>query len=123
MLKRKRKQLGVTALEMLLVIAFVSIAFLSVLQILSSTLVSSEELEGSIIAQNLANQKMEELLSTNFASLTSEARSAFAAYPNYEFTVDVTSLDAHLKGLEVIIYFDVSGAELSYQVDTMITDW
>jgi hypothetical protein len=114
---------GVSALEMLLVLAFISIAFLSVLQLLSGSVISSGEMKGSVTAQNLANQKVELLLNESFYSLTSEARTAFADFPDYAYTVTVSSLEAHLKSVAVVIFWSVGGKEMSYEVQTMFSDW
>lgn len=119
----KKSQRGFSALEMLMVIAFVSIAFLAALRLLSGTVISSGELEGSVVAQNLANQKMEELMSQSFTSLTSEARTAFGDFPAYEYMVAVGVIDVHLKDVSVSIYWNVAGDEMTYTIDTILSDY
>jgi len=114
---------GISALEMLLVLAFVSIAFLSVLQLLSGSVISSGEMKGSVTAQNLANQRVESLMNEDFYSLTSEARSAFADFPDYAYTVTVCSLETHLKSVAVAVFWSVGGKEMSYEVQTLFSDW
>jgi Tfp pilus assembly protein PilV len=118
-----KNQRGVSALEMLLVLAFISIAFLAVLQLLSSSLISSGEMQGSVVAQNLANKKVEEIMTQDFSAISVEARTEFSDFPEYSYTVGVTSSDAHLKTVQVVVYWEVAGAEMSYTVDTALTDW
>jgi hypothetical protein len=108
---------------MILVLAFLAIAFLAILQLLSGTIISSGELKGSVVAQNLANQKMEELMNLSFASLSSEAKITFADFPTYSYMVEVASLEANLKTIKVAVFWEVAGAEMSFTVDTMLTGW
>ena len=119
----KKSTRGFSALEMILVIAFVSIAFLSALRLLSGSVISSGELQTSIVAQNLANQKMEELMSESFVSLASEPLTPFTEFPDYSYTVSVATLGAHLKGIEVTIFWDTGGGSMDYMVDTILSDW
>lgn len=117
--KETRMKKGFTLLEMLLVIVFIGTAFLSILQLLATSLRSERDIEGSQVAMHLASGRMEELLNSSFASISSEATAEVYEFSSYSRYVSITSLEANLKDLKVRVYWNVGGQSVSYLLETL----
>jgi type II secretion system protein I len=107
---------GFTLIEMIMVMLFIAIAFLSILYVFTSSMRASTSIEGEIVAMNLANQKMEELLNRPFSVVTSEAKLPVANFSRFYRKVDISTLEANLKKIDITVYWQVENSEVSYNL-------
>ena len=110
---------GISLLEMILVLMFVSIAFLSILYVFASTITASSDLEGEVTAINLANYKMEELINKSYSAITAEAKATVSGFSKYSRQVTISTAEAGLKRINVIVYWKVKAQEQSYTITTL----
>jgi prepilin-type N-terminal cleavage/methylation domain-containing protein len=115
---------GFTLLEVLLVIVVLVAVFFPLLQMLSSGLLVSEEVKGTNTAVILAQQKMESIKDTAFASITVESKATVSSYPAYKREVRVSTPQTNLKDIRVIVYWRPgTGSETSVSVETFISNF
>jgi prepilin-type N-terminal cleavage/methylation domain-containing protein len=121
------KSKGFTLLEVLLVIIILAAVFFPLLQMFSSGLLVSDEVRGTNTAVILAQQKMEEIKNTTFASITSEPRTVISSYPAYSRQVNVSMLDTpqnKLLDIQVIVYWATGeGAGTNVSIETLISNF
>jgi type IV pilus assembly protein PilV len=118
------KSKGFTLLEVLLVIIILAAVFFPLLQMFSSGLVVSDEVRGTNTAVILAQQKMEDIKNTAFASITSESRTVISSYPAYSRQVNVSTPQTNLKDIQVIVYWAAGeGAGTSVSIETLISNF
>jgi len=94
------------------------------LQVLSTGLLASDEVKGTNTAAILAQQKIEELKDTGFASISSEAKTAIASYPAYSRQVIVSTPHTDLKDIQVTVFWRPgTGVETSVSIETLISNF
>ncbi|MFH1759678.1 MAG: hypothetical protein ABIA63_01130 [bacterium] len=110
---------GISLLELILALLFISIAFFSAYYVFTASLVVDDELEGDVVAMNLANLKLEQMLNQSFDSMVNEPKTAVAGFNGYYRQVTVTSQEANLKKIEIVVYWNVNGQEINYKIASM----
>ena len=120
-LKRKIKS-GYTLIELLITIAFVSIAFLAILQLFVGSLTASADIEGTQVAMRLGESKIEQYLNRDFATLSNEAKAAVSGFTGYTQMVTVSATSSSEKEISVTTQWKVKGSELGYNLRTIITN-
>ncbi len=113
------KRQGVSLLEMLMVMAFIGIGFLSILQLLVANLAAENIIEDSYVAMNIASGKMEQLLNTNFASIVSETTVEVTDFPGFYQSVNVATVESSLKQIKV----RVAWKDDAYILDTLKSNY
>jgi len=115
---------GFTLLEVLLVMIMLVAVFFPLLQMLSSGLVASTEARNTNTAVKLAQQKMEEIKNTPFASIASEPWTVISSYPAYSRQVVVSTPQNNFKDIQVLISWatdESTGASIS--IETFISNF
>lgn len=98
---------GFTLLEMILVLVVITIALFPLIESFSSGIRASKTASDTNTAIELAQQKMEQLQSVPFASLSSssEALGTIAEYPTFSREAIVTEPSTNLKEVTVNVYW------------------
>jgi prepilin-type N-terminal cleavage/methylation domain-containing protein len=100
-----KKRQGFTLLELLLAVVVVVFALFPLLGALSSVVRTSTGTETSIIALNLAQEKLEENLYRPYAAVTAETTAALTTFPAFRRGVAVTTPSPNLKKVSVSVYW------------------
>ena len=121
------KSKAFTLLEVMLVMIVLAAVLVPLLQVLSTGLLVSDEVKGTNTAAILAQQKIEEIKNTAFASITNEAKTTIASYPAYSRQVKVSTLDTpqnKLIDVQVIVFWRPgTGVETSVSIETLISNF
>lgn len=113
---------GFTLLEVLLAVILFAASFTVLAQAVSVGLSSGGDNESSLIAANLAAEKMELLKRTSYASIASEAKAVVSGFTPFSREVVVTTPVANLKQTTVTVYWTYKSAELSYSLVTYFSN-
>ena len=113
------KRQGVSLLEMLMVMAFIGIGFLSILQLLVANLGAERIVEDSYVAMNIASGKMEQLISAPFSAIVSETTVEVTDFPGFYQSVNVATVEAALKQIKV----SVAWADDAYILNTLKSNY
>ncbi len=119
--KTKNNFRGFSLVEVLIVMAFIAIAFLSLLELFVASYYVGNELEGTVEAIGYAQQKIEQVMSQDFFSVTSEAKTQIPGTSYYRQLI-VSSESSHLKSVQVNVFWEIKGQEVSYSLPSKITD-
>ena len=116
---------GVTLIE--LVVGFVLLTGGSTILIhmMSIGMLADSGMEQSIIAMNLANERMEEIKNTAFASISSgsETGSSIGFSTFDSRVVTVTNTAADLKDVKVEVLWTQKGGQQAMAVETYVADY
>jgi len=116
---------GVTLLEMMMTIILVTVGMVAIMRIMSMAIFSDSGLEQKVIALNLANERMEEIKNTAFASISSGTETGSAI--GFDFVdnrvVTVTDTASDLKDVEVEVQWTQKGTQQTVAVETYIADY
>jgi len=114
---------GFTLIELLIAIILVAGGLMVLMQLMSVAIFADSDLEYSLIALNLANEKLEELKDGNYSSVTSATESSI---PDFSFIDDriVTVSDVNgLKDVQVEVRWTQKGGQQSIQLRTHIANY
>jgi len=100
-MRKLKNRKGFTLLEMMLVILFIGVGFLSILQLMVANLAAEKDIESTYLAMNIAAGKMEQLANLPFNSIVSENTVEVTDFPGYYQFVNVVSAEASLKQITV----------------------
>ena len=121
--KIRNKEGGFTLLEVMLAILLLGTGFAVLLQVVSTGLSASGVNENEIIAVNLAQEKIEELKNTLYASITDETPPvAVTGFPAFTREVLVTTPQANLKEITVKVYWYVKSTQTNLTMVTYVSD-
>ncbi|MFA6320373.1 MAG: prepilin-type N-terminal cleavage/methylation domain-containing protein [Candidatus Omnitrophota bacterium] len=113
---------GFTLLEVLLAVVFLAAGSIFLLQAIGSGLFAGNINETEIVAINLAQEKMEFVRNTAYASIASEARADVSGFPAYQREVVVTdaTLQHNIKKVVVKVYYTIKNTELNKSLTTYV---
>ncbi len=130
---------GFTLIEILIAIILVATGLMVLMQVMSVAIVADSDLEYSLIALNLANEKLEELKDDDYddpnldpasSPFTEASISGFDFVDQRQWTVDYvdanlnTSVsDTGLKDVTVEVQWTQKGGTQSVSVETLIGDY
>lgn len=125
---------GFTLIELLIAIILIAGGLMVLMQLMSVAIFADSDLEYSLIALNLANEKIEELKDTAFDSINAgtEIGSAigFDWVDQRQWTVDYVDAnldssvsDTGLKDVTVEVQWTQKGGTQSVVVETLIADY
>ena len=117
-----RKPKGFTLLEVLLAVLLFAGTFTVLAGAVSAGLSSGGDNESSLIAANLAAEKMELLKRTSYASIANETKATVLGFTPFSREVVVTTPVANLKQTTVTVYWYYKSAELSYSLITYFSN-
>ena len=113
---------GFTLLEVLLAVILFAAAFTVLAGAVSTGLSSGGDNENSLIAANLAAEKMELLKRTSYAGVASEAKTAVSGFTSFQREVVVTTPVTNLKQATVTVYWNHKSSELSTSLVTYFSN-
>ncbi len=130
---------GFTLIELLIAIVLVATGLMVLMQVMSVAIVADSDLEYSLIALNLANEKLEELKDDDYddpnldpasSPFTEASISGFGFIDQRQWTVDYvdanlnTSVsDTGIKDVTVEVQWTQRGGTQSVAVETLIGDY
>ena len=109
-----------------LLIAFILAAsgLMVLMQLMGVVIFADSDLEYSLIALNLADEKLEELKDSDYSSVTSATESSI---PGFSFVDDrivtVSEVDTDLKDVQVEVRWTQKGGQQSIQLRTYIANY
>lgn len=113
---------GFTLLEVLLAVLLFAGTFTVLAGAVSAGLSSGGDNESSLIAANLATEKMELLKRTSYANIANEAKATVTGFTPFSREVVVTTPVANLKQTTVTVYWTYKSSELSYSLVTYFSN-
>jgi len=113
---------GFSLLEVMLAILLFGAGFAFLLQIVSTGLFVGGQNEDTVIAANLAQEKIEELRNATYAAVVSEVKAIVAGFPAFNRKVDVTTPQTGLKQISVTVYWFAKAAEVNTNMVTYVSD-
>jgi len=116
------KKSGFTLLEVLLTIILMVTGSVLLLQALATGLFAGGQNENDLVAINLAQEKMENLRNTAYASIANETKAVVPGFSAFQREVVVTTPQSNLKQVTVNVYWASKGSELSQGLVTYISD-
>lgn len=114
MLKR-----GFTILEVMIAAVIFTVAIVPIIWALSAGVFAVSDMENVKCALNLAQAKMEEMKSTTFANIASQAKAAVPGFAAFNQQMAVTSVQTDLKQVVVTVYWTVKGSETNIALTTL----
>ena len=112
---------GFTFLEVLLAVVVLAVGSVSLLQAISMGLFAGAINETELIAVNLAQEKMEWIRNTAYASIVSEARADVSGFSAFKREVIVTTPQANLRQVTVNVYYTIKNSELTKSLTTYVS--
>lgn len=115
---------GFTLLEMLVAIVLLTTGIAVTLRMMSMAMFADANTENALIALYLAQEKMEEIKdASSYAAIDSFASAQASLSGDYaDFDREVT-VSGDPKQVNVIVYWDVKGAEQSLDLVTLFADY
>lgn len=75
-----------------------------------------------LVANNLAQEKMEEVRNKTYSSIANEAKAAVTGFPVFQREVVVTTPQSNLKQVHVNVYWFNKSSELSTSLVTYVSN-
>lgn len=121
-MKIRSRKGGFSLLEVMLAILLFGTGLVFLLQIVNTGLFVGGQNEDTVIAANLAQEKIEESRNAAYAAIVSEAKTAVIGFPAFQRQVDMTTLQTGLKQISVTVYWYAKSAEMSTNMVTYVSD-
>ena len=96
--------------------------FLSLSWAMSVGLFAGGDNENTLIAINLAQEKMEEIRNKSYANALNEAKAAVSGFSSFQREVAVSTVQGGLKEVDVNVYWYVKSAEASVGLVSYVSD-
>jgi len=110
--------------ELLIALVLTASGLMVLMQLMGVVIFADSDLEYSLIALNLANEKLEELKDSDYSSITSVTESSI---PGFSFVDDrivtVSEVDTDLKDVQVEVRWTQKGGQKSIQLRTYIANY
>lgn len=113
---------GFTLLELLLTILLFTASFVALSETLTTGLLATGDNEGSLIATELAHEKMEEIKNKTYSAVTNETKAAVSGFSSFQREVVVTTPQTDLKQVSVTVYWFNKSDELSVGLATYVSN-
>jgi prepilin-type N-terminal cleavage/methylation domain-containing protein len=118
---------GFTLLEMVLVLAVLSLGFIPLVNMFSDGMVASKDATNNAVAVQLAQQKMEQVKGLSYANIESSSESfgQIPGYGSFQRTVTASTAEGLVNLLNIEVRVDwYSGKVLNnYTLSTLITNY
>jgi type II secretory pathway pseudopilin PulG len=118
-----KRRKGLTLIEVMLVIAFLSMALFPILQMFSRGYLISSESGAALAAISLAEKYMEGQKNLDYSSIVNEAKSPISGYPGFSREIIVSEPDDDLKDVEVKVYYTIGDSELEIGLKTLVANY
>jgi len=120
---RNMKQ-GFTLIELLIAIVLAAGGLMVLIQLMGVAIFADSDLEYSLTALNLANEKLEELKDSDYSSVASATENSI---PGFSFVDDriatVSEVNTDLKDVQVEVRWTQKGGQQSIQLRTYIANY
>ena len=113
---------GFTLLEVMMAVVLMVSGFLSLSWAMSVGLFAGGDNENTLIAINLAQEKMEEIRNKSYANALNEAKAAVSGFSSFQREVAVSTVQGGLKEVDVNVYWYVKSAEASVGLVSYVSD-
>ena len=117
-----RKKSGFTLLEVLVAVILLAAGFIAILEATSTGFFSAAENENDLVATNLAQEKIEEERNRSFANVINEVKAPVSGFTAFQREVQVTTPQANLKQVTVIVYWNSKSTELNVSLVTNVSN-
>jgi prepilin-type N-terminal cleavage/methylation domain-containing protein len=115
---------GFTLIELLIAIVLAASGLMALMQLIGVAIFADSDLEYSLTALNLANEKLEELKDSDYSSVTSATESSISGFPFADDrVVTVSEVNTDLKDVQVEVRWTQKGGQQSIQLRTYIADY
>ena len=116
---------GFTLIEMVLVLALLTLGFLPMVLSFASGITSSENSTDMSKAVQLATERMENIRSLSYASLanSNEAYGTISGYPNFKSITTVNELHTNLTGITVEVIWQSANRTGSVTLETYVANY
>jgi prepilin-type N-terminal cleavage/methylation domain-containing protein len=115
---------GFTLIELLIAIVLAASGLMALMQLIGVAIFADSDLEYSLTALNLANEKLEELKDSGYSSVTSATESSISGFPFVDDrVVTVSEVNTDLKDVQVEVRWTQKGGQQSIQLCTYIADY
>jgi len=120
---RNMKQ-GFTLIELLIAIVLAAGGLMVLMQLMSVAIFADSDLEYSLTALNLANEKLEEVKDSDYSSVVSATESPISGFSWIDDrVVTVSEVSSDLKDVQVEVRWTQKGGQQSVNVRTYIADY
>ena len=115
---------GFTLIELLIAIILAAGGLIVLMQLMSVAIFADSDLEYSLIALNLANEKLEELKDSDYSSVTSTTESSLLVFSFADdLVVTVSEVNHGLKDVQVEVRWTQIGGQQSVNLRTYIANY
>jgi prepilin-type N-terminal cleavage/methylation domain-containing protein len=115
---------GFTLIELLIAVILAASGLMVLMQLLGVAIFADSNLEYSLIALNLANEKLEELKDSDYSTVTSAAESSIPGFGWVDDRiVTVSEVDTGLKDVQVEVRWTQKGGQQSVNLRTYIANY
>jgi len=107
---------------LLLTILLLTSGLAAMFEAMSLGLFAASDNENSLVALNLAEEKMEEIKNTSYASIADQAKAAVSGFSVFQREVVVTIPQSNLKQVTVTVYWNTQANELNVALVTYVSN-
>lgn len=113
---------GFTLLEVLVTIVLLSAGAVFLLEAFAIGTFAGGDNENTLIAANLAQEKIEQFRNVSYGSVVAEAKAAVTSFTFFEREVTVSTPQTGLKLVTVKVYWTPKGGEQNITLVTYVSD-
>lgn len=117
----RRSHRGFALLELLLTILLLTSGLVALFEAMSIGIFAAGDNENSLVALDLAAEKMEEIKSASYAGIAAEAKAQVSGFPVFQRDVAVTTPQTNLKEVTVTVYWNTKSDELNVSLVTYVS--
>jgi prepilin-type N-terminal cleavage/methylation domain-containing protein len=116
---------GFTLIELLITIVLAAGGLMVLIQLMGVAIFADSNLEYSLLALNLANEKLEELKNIDYNSVVSATENSISGFDFVDGRIVTVNdgNDSGLKDVQVKVRWSQKGSQQSIQLRTYITDY
>ena len=116
------KKNGFTFLEVLLTIVLFSAGVVALIQVFGMGMVAAEDTQHTLVAANLAREKLEEIKNKAYADISGEAKAQLSSFSFFQRELIVSTPQAGLKLITVNVSWTVRDQEQIVSLITYVSD-
>ncbi len=100
---------GITLIEVIVTVAIIGLALIPTMDIFVAGKRNSSVAGGETTAVNLAQEKLEDALNSDFNSLVSGTGNFGAGFPGYHYEIESVADSSYLKRITVTVFYNIAG--------------
>ncbi len=117
-----KKRDGFTLLEVLLTIVIFSSGIAALIQVFGMGMFAAEDTQHTLVATNLAREKLEEIKNKAYTDINGEAKAQLPTFSFFQRELTVSTPQAGLKLITVNIYWTIKDQERTVSLITYVSD-